>query len=65
MRRPSCERQKFVAEVLDTAYSPPAGGVNCTIGTAVLRSLLLQPTCVTSGTLLLIVAGVNGALPQF
>jgi hypothetical protein len=34
MRSPSCERQKFVAEVLDTDVLPPAGGVNCTMGTA-------------------------------
>src|SRR5215208_4444746 len=65
MRSPSCERQKFVAEVLETTYSPPVGGVKFTMGTAVLRSLLLQPTCVTRGTLLLNVCGVNGCLPQF
>src|SRR5215210_8421098 len=61
-------------DVLETAYSPPLGGVNCTTGVAVLMSqaagvvvqpVPAQPTCVTSGTLLLSVAGVNGCLPQF
>ena len=28
MRSPICERQKFVADVLETTYSPPVGGVN-------------------------------------
>ena len=63
MRSPICDRQKFVAEVLETTYSPPVGGVNWTTGVAVLMSQVgvgvvtqpvpAQPTCVTSGTLLL------------
>src|SRR5829696_6486462 len=74
MRRPSWVRQKFVADVLAGTYSPPAGGVNCTTGVAVLMSqaagvavqpVPAQPTCVTRGTLLLNVCGVNGCLPQF
>src|SRR5436309_14213798 len=75
MRSPICERQKFVAEVLETTYSPPVGGVNCTTGVAVLMSQLaagvvtqpapVQPTCVTSGTLLFAENGVKGTLPQF
>src|SRR4029078_7274410 len=75
MRSRICERQKFVADVLETAYSPPVGGVNWTTGVAVLMSqaaagvatqpLPVQPTCVTSGTLLLEVKGVKGSLPQF
>src|SRR4051812_48118379 len=75
MRKPICERQKFVGDVLEFTYSPPVGGVNCTTGVAVLMSQLAtgvvtqpvpaQPTCVTSGTLLLRENGVNGALPQF
>src|SRR5215216_6406556 len=76
MRSPSCDRQKLVEEVLETTYSPPVGGVNCTTGTAVLMSHVAgvvvsvqpvpaQPTCVTRGTLLLAENGVNGSLPQF
>src|SRR5215208_99364 len=74
MRSPSCDRQNCVDEVLGTTYSPPVGGVNCTTGTAVLMSqaagvvvhpVPAQPTCVTSGTLLLIEPGVKGTLPQF
>src|SRR3954451_8566477 len=75
MRRPICVRQKFEGEVLETTYSPPVGGVNCTTGVAVLMSQLAagvvtqpvpaQPTCVTSGTLLFEENGVKGSLPQF
>src|SRR6478672_8703235 len=75
MRSPICERQKFEEDVLETAYSPPVGGVNWTTGTAVLMSQLAagvvtqpvpaQPTCVTSGTLLFVLNGVKGSLPQF
>src|SRR3954470_6537562 len=74
MRRPICERQKFDDEVLETTYSPPVGGVNWTIGVAVLMSqaagvvvqpVPAQPTGVTGGTLLLELNGVKGSLPQF